>query len=77
MRPGADSSHRVLFYDRDALLQLRECKNRLSIQPPSVPSMAIISNIRGGRRCYVLVAPSETLSQTNVWYQDIRNYRKQ
>jgi hypothetical protein len=47
MRAGADSSHRALFYDRDALLQLRECKNQLSVQPPSVPSMAIISNVRG------------------------------
>lgn len=46
MRAGADSSHRALIYDRDALLQLRECINRLSVQPPSVPSMAIISNVR-------------------------------
>lgn len=47
MRAGADSSHRSLFYDRDALLQLCGCENRLSVQPPLVPSMAIISNIRG------------------------------
>lgn len=46
MRAGADSSHRALIYDRGALLQLRECINRLSVQPPSVPSMAIISNVR-------------------------------
>lgn len=48
MRAGADSSDRALIYDRDALLQLRECKNRLSVQPPSGSSMAIISNARGG-----------------------------
>ena len=43
MRAGADSSHRALFYDRDVLLQLRECENRLSVQPPSGPLLAIIS----------------------------------
>ena len=48
MRAGADSSHRALIYDRDALLQLRECKNRLSVQPPSGFLMTIISNARGG-----------------------------
>jgi hypothetical protein len=47
MRAGADSSHRALFYDRDVLLRLRECKRRLSVQSPSVSSMAIISHIRG------------------------------
>jgi len=58
MRAGADSSHRTLFYDRDALLQLRECENRLSVQPPLVPSMAIISNIRGGSNVTYSLLPA-------------------
>jgi hypothetical protein len=62
MRAGADSSHRALFYDRDVLLRLRECKSRLSVQSPSVSSMTIISHV-GGRRCDILVAPSLQIVQ--------------
>lgn len=48
MRTGADSSHRVLFSMTGMrFFSYRECENRLSVQPPSVPSMAIICNIRG------------------------------
>lgn len=47
MRPGADSSHRTLFYDRDALLQLRECENRLSVSTSICTLNGHISNVRG------------------------------
>jgi hypothetical protein len=72
MRAGADSSHRALFYDRDALLQLRGCENRLSVQPPSIPSMAIISNVRGESDFTYSLLPASKRIRTPMC--DIRLY---